>query len=427
MASVSVNLDRLRKYLDSLVPLCVMLAFAASLLKISVARDLFFSGFYLAALGLITTFTHPASHQSASADWRPLCLCLFALGLLKIGWAFYFYPAQHHNESYLRAMDIGKRLLAAAGMLWYLGRRAWLPTPGWRRATEGIILFGFLAATAYGLIQHHQGLERVEFSFNRATGAAYVYSVLALAALTVVIRRHFFARTLTVIVLFCLAYATLILTGTRASILLFPVLFLGIFLTLAWREHLRLLAGIAVGLVAIVAILYQPVLKTRIASTQQEIAVFENSDGNSDSSLGARFAMWRSGVDFLRTNHWGASVEQRAEVIERNIELSHHDSAAKLYLQVHLHNELIDALTLEGIPGGVLLVLFWLVGLVQALRTRNALLFVSIAGLLGYGLTDCPMLSKEITIAYLSLVVISLFCLPPASLNAPVRQAESTA
>ena len=79
-----------------------------------------------------------------------------------------------------------------------------------------------------------------------------------------------------------------------------------------------------------------------------------------------------------------------------------------VYAPVHLHNELLDSATLQGIPGALVVVLFYIVLLGWALRNKNAPLFGIMLCIIVSGLTDVVFISREMTICIVLIIIMSV-------------------
>ena len=69
------------------------------------------------------------------------------------------------------------------------------------------------------------------------------------------------------------------------------------------------------------------------------------------TSIGARLAMQQVGISTGKAHLWGQSLEQRGEEIQRLVEQDLQLRGALEFINVHLHNEVIDTFSLKGIPG----------------------------------------------------------------------------
>mgnify|MGYP001010263132 CR=1 FL=1 len=152
---------------------------------------------------------------------------------------------------------------------------------------------------------------------------------------------------------------TTLLSETRGSFfaLAWALFFLGL-LSLR-RRHLKLRSVVLSALIAaIAATLFwlgnMEVIAARWAQAQQDIALYEA--GKADTSIGARFEMWRfAWAEGVRYPLFGAGTAQL--LLDKDAWCTQ----ANLAPFGHLHNEFLDAFARRGLVGlAVLLTLFFL-------------------------------------------------------------------
>ncbi|HFM0692194.1 TPA: O-antigen ligase domain-containing protein, partial [Escherichia coli] len=91
---------------------------------------------------------------------------------------------------------------------------------------------------------------------------------------------------------------------------------------------------------------------------------------NSQSSVGARFAMVNAGIKGSPDGFNWQSLEQRAEKIKALSAENNIYSGALLFLDVHMHNEIVESLSTKGKIGLLVLIMFY-VAMIYYCNTRE--------------------------------------------------------
>lgn len=203
---------------------------------------------------------------------------------------------------------------------------------------------------------------------------------------------------------FLLSFSALVLTGTRAAMLVYPVaVCLSLLATkqLVSRKHKFVLVSSVPVLLLICGFVFKTQIEQRIADFKTNMQLIDKPE--IDNSIISRLSMqviaWRTGTDAP----WGQSAEQRGEEIRAMVAQQPRLSGVIPYINVHLHNELLETYSLKGVWGGLLLLALYISLLFSSFRPqRNALLLSVSASLFVYGLSDVIFFSTEGT---------AMFCL----------------
>lgn len=239
---------------------------------------------------------------------------------------------------------------------------------------------------------------RIDFGIGTATGAAYSIMLIGLISATSI----FYAKKnhpVLFIANVIITLATLILTQTRSSVILFPVICF-IALTLYYsKSPKKLFAGVCAffSLLFAVGLFFSKPIIERYETAVGEIASYQQN--NSNTSLGARFAMYEVGVKLFQENplKW-RSAEERAEKAQEMINANHSLSSVKEFLNIHLHNEMIENASLKGLIGVLTLMIFYAAMLYSAYYFKSPSLFAFTLGIIGTGLSDVIIWSRSIPI-----------------------------
>lgn len=249
--------------------------------------------------------------------------------------------------------------------------------------------------------------DRVELDTNRATVTAYLVSAIFFVSL------HFCTQVknkLNISLFFTnliVSNAIIILTQTRAAIAVY--LLLSVFYTaIVFRKSLSIkkVSIVVVLLLIFAGTSYEFLYKSRINEAITETQGYDVTKPG--GSLGDRYTMWYAGLSAFKHAPFGQSFQARNDFISEKIAAGNISDSIVIYLTVHLHSELIEVLSLQGIIGGVLLVLIYLSLLYAGIRNKNLLLIMITLCLGGYGLTDVLFFSRESITVYLLCIAVAL-------------------
>ncbi|WP_170974776.1 O-antigen ligase family protein [Citrobacter sp. wls613] len=345
----------------------------------------------------------------------PFMLLLF--GLVQIMWVDIFkQPGSAFTGAYRSYQNGGKIMIFAALVLTALTSRAPCETKTritsiWVIVTAiGLYLFaGYQLAGAPNPLDY-----RVALGFERQTGTAYALTLIGLLASQAIINLRIKHTVSLYLLHFLISLAVIITTQTRAAILVYPILSIGLFL-MHHRHNRIMLFKTLLGFVILVGVASIP-LKSIIENRYQNMMVDlqSYSQNNSNTSIGARLAMQRAGIEAGKEHYWGQSLEQRGAEIQQLALQDTSLQGAVAFLDVHLHNEIIDTFSLKGIPGVVVLLLLYAVMFLRAYWQRSSLLFVISGAIAIYGLSDLLLYAKgEALSSVLALCIAAMLTSNP--------------
>ncbi len=345
----------------------------------------------------------------------PFMLLLF--GLLQIIWVEIFkQPGSAFTGAYRSYQNGGKVMIFAALVMTALTSRE--PCAKKTRITNvwviltaiGLYLFaGYQLAGAFDPLSF-----RVALGFERQTGTAYALTFIALLVSQAIINLRLKHTVSLYLLHFLISLAVIITTQTRAAILVYPILSIGLFFMHYRHNHNRLLRALLgfVILVGIAAIPLKPVIESRYQNFLVDLHSYNQN--NSNTSIGARLAMQRAGIEAGKGHHWGQSLEQRGAEIQRLAVLDTSLQGALEFINVHLHNEIIDTFSLKGISGVIVLLLLYTAMFLRAYWQRSPLMFVISGAIAIYGLSDLLLYAKgEALSSMLALCVAAMLSSNP--------------
>ena len=248
-------------------------------------------------------------------------------------------------------------------------------------------------------------MERILLSLAygpNATAAAYIISFVSLYAMASVsssLKKH---KLEALSVLWILNYTALIMTGTRAAIIAYPIAFV-VMCYMEYKDkriHIskKSLSILCVLLAIIIASMAKPIMY-RIDNLRSDLTQY--SQDNSNTSVGARFAMYKTGWLSSYDNIFGQSLEQRNEKIQIIVESDKSLSAALIFKNVHLHNQFIDTLSTIGWVGFIIDLLL-IVSIARfAIRNKQSVLYAFLILFILFGISDTLTYAKPIPLGWL--------------------------
>lgn len=242
-----------------------------------------------------------------------------------------------------------------------------------------------------------------------APAAAYTITFISLYALITVSTLVNKYRLPLLILIGFTSFIAISATATRAGIFTYPLLFAFIF----WKQvqgysskqkKMGIYAFLALAVVS-VSVLHEPIMK-RVNDLRTDIIKY-NAD-NSETSVGARFAMYKTGLESSYNNYIGQPLEERNEKIKAIVADNKDLSGARHYLNVHLHNQLIDTLSTTGWLGVILNIAFLLAVIRYIHKQHSSLMYTYVVALMMFSLSDTLTYSTPIPLAW--LLTLLLMC-----------------
>ncbi|MGQ5287796.1 O-antigen ligase family protein [Pectobacterium actinidiae] len=356
--------------------------------------------FYLT--GSLSVFYVATHLRTIIAAKRLLLIPLFllAIGLTNLIWYHHYYQP----DSLFPYVYNAYRTSAHAGILGaFILLTALHITPKKQKLLLFYIIAICVLTLSYAFYQSlFSGMHRIGLVFGTATSAAYFLTFIGALSAQALLKLDSAYKYYLYLGHFLLVTVAILLTETRAAILVYPIVGATILLSEV-RHNKRLFIKAFIGSSATVLLclfLFQNTLHQRVSDLINDIHSY--SMNNSMTSVGARIAMYQSGIEAGEEALLGQSAEQRAEHIIAQAKQEAELSGAVGYLNIHLHNDVIDAFSLKGLPGAILIVLlyaslFYFSFFVLRSHLSAALLFA----LLMYGLSDVILYSRDMLIAWL--------------------------
>lgn len=165
---------------------------------------------------------------------------------------------------------------------------------------------------------------------------------------------------------------------------------------------------------SLLAKMISPSVQERWESTFSELAGYHE---NNDTSLGSRISMWKAGLYAIQIHPFGQSAVVRYdEVVDYMDSNEAGNPEGKRNAVYHLHNDLIEAMSLQGIWGGFIFILFFTC-LLYAFYKKNMLrviLPLFIIPVIFFGLVDSLFIDKKIYCNFFACNYGCIICCVPS-------------
>ena len=356
--------------LASLLFLLITISISFFMYSGEITRNFFYIATYIAVL----YFIYVTLRVDKKIKFYPVACTILLLGISKLLWVMLTVNHQYPLIAYHYQIS-GKRLILASFILYAIEHNIhkWkIPTLTVRTGIA-IMTILFIVISVIRIIVYLKTGERMKINSDAPTSGAYtftIFSLLVMYSLKYHALKHY--RLICLIVM-TLTFAVLAATETRSAIILFILISAGsIIYDFTKSSHTsKIIYGFAIAVLIIAAVTsghpyYNKVL-TRFDNLQNEVTSY--NDGERNTSVGARFSMWRAGVDAFKHHPFGQSADSRNALATTFIDEHEGGNPEALRnLQFHLHNDIIDTMSLQGILGALIMVLFFAVLLLYPFR-----------------------------------------------------------
>jgi O-antigen ligase len=328
-----------------------------------ISRSLFYITSYIS----VVYFIHITFRKERKLYFHLFSWVIFLLGASKLIWVIlttnnqYPFIAHHYQIS-------GKRLILASFIIYSIEHNLhkWRISTLTARAGVAIMTLLFIIISVMHISSYLKTGIRISINSDAPTTGAYTFTVFSLLVMYSLKYHGLKHYRLICLIVMTMTFAVLAATETRSAIMLFTLISACCTLyDFARSSHTsKLIYGFAIAILIIAAVVsghpYYNKAIERIDNLHNEVASYNAGDRN--TSVGARFSMWRAGIDAFEHHPFGQSADSRNALATTFI--NQHEGGnpeALRNLPFHLHNDIIDTLSLQGIFGGIIIVLFFAV------------------------------------------------------------------
>jgi O-antigen ligase len=266
-------------------------------------------------------------------------------------------------------------------------------------------VFGAILAVTVACSEYHSGEDRIKLITDSAGTVSYLIDFVLLSILFVANNVFSNKRILLLIFLciFIMNLTLLALTESRAAIILTP--FLYIIFAIHEYKWVNKKSLIFVGFVVLLSLSVMPsTVWHRLEDIQTEALTYQH---NNNTSIGARFSIWKSGLHSVAWSLLGQSPDNRNNKARQYI-MSHERDNPEAYKNVvyHLHDDILETLSLQGVAGVVSLVILYFMLILLPILRNQAIFSILPLSLVIFGLTDTVLIqSQSIIIVFISIIV----------------------
>ena len=325
-----------------------------------------------------------------------LILGLLLLGAMNLIW-YEFYKTEDvvYRNAYRGYLESGKLLVFSSLTFLLLSKNKFRQNEKLHFISAILVQIIMLCRAYYQGIYLHA--DRIPLSamngnigqMGAATIAAYVITFTTLYSSIVFIKMQSKYKWFLFYANFALSFAAVMMTGTRAAFFTFPLMIMVILFLLAC------------------GLIFNKEIERRINSLKVDVISYTTKN-NSQSSVGARFAMINAGIKGSPDGFNWQSLEQRAENIKALSSENNIYSGALLFLDVHMHNEIVESLSTKGKIGLLVLIMFYVAMIYYCIREKKYILLVFPASIMLFGISDVITHAKPIPASWIVCLFLSI-------------------
>ncbi|MFP2508093.1 O-antigen ligase family protein [Buttiauxella gaviniae] len=398
-------MEKLKSRIYVSVFIFAALSVAFALLSNGRQKDFYYIAVYLSIIGIII------ERENLTFNKFNIAYPIMLIGIVKLIWFLWLGKDVNGYNTYSDQFGAGKKLLLGGVLVFYITQFShYIRAINYKNVMLTIIGIAFVSASCYAFWQSWNGISRAEMAINRATISAYVYSTLSVIFVYLLYIQKKPSCYIIAAFSIILSFAVVILTGTRAAIILHLLIIA--MMTVYYFKKLHFKSTLFVLVIALLAsfALYKNYIHPKIQQTYNEVTLYQ--EGKDNTSLGSRFSMWTVGLKNFVNAPFGQSMQSRFNYSEQYVSKNPQYKSTMEFINVHLHDETIETLSLQGIFGGLTLLWFYLSISWAAIRDRNTPLLFTMNCLVVYGLSDVLLLSSEAVLFYIALIGICGIKLP---------------
>lgn len=394
------------------------LSMSINLFTVGISQKIFYLSGYVCFFLTVAYLIFDNTNRTFSRVKIGFVLAVLLIGLVRLAWVIYIQHTEPHLSanatSILKNYFLGgKRFVLGAfviSAIMLFGRQLKSGTVGICRA---IVFCGMLVTLGFGIHEYFFVTHtRIKLTADAASSSSYMVVFIYCAYLWLS-RSNYYNKSRLVDLLFVgITFALIILCGTRVSILSFiMVTIYHLNCAFGLSSLLRKKRNLFVGACAIIA-----VFSLSAERWYDGLENIENYNKDSSTSIGARVAIWESGVDFIERNSGFSSPDKRTETAREFIEEKHpKNRIGYTNVKFNMHNEFLEVFTLQGWLGFLSLTLLYITFLygkifnsdVRGIALPVIALFIS-------GLTDSVLIYGQTVMLFVIVLGICSLKIPHA-------------
>ncbi|GAB3421501.1 hypothetical protein WB66_02375 [bacteria symbiont BFo1 of Frankliniella occidentalis] len=383
---------------------------ALNLVTYGISQKLFYLTGYICAFLTVMVLFKKEERKEIDFFTYLLVLALIFIGVVRVAWVVYIQSEPREISDIAAGVLDGYRLsgkrlflgaFIVAAMMIY-GRKVSKKTVS---CVKVILLIGMIVTLVAGFYEYfYVTHRRIKLTADAASSSSYMVMFIYCAYLWLCGFHFGKLWRLIDVVFIAVAFLVMVLCGTRITFLAFMgVTFLYYIKALGWRNIIYSKRNIALAVC-----LMTVVISFTQARWIEAINNIDNYDVNSSTSVGARFSIWASGVNFIEKNIGFSSPDERTEVSRKYI---HHidpkNHTAYNNVEYNMHNEFLEVTSLQGLLGFASLFIFYLVVLVGKFKHSPLHgVVMPVAALFITGLTDSVLIYGPTAMVFVSALAL---------------------
>ena len=235
-----------------------------------------------------------------------------------------------------------------------------------------------------------------------STTAAYIATFQGLVCIYALYRVPLRYQHLLIFLVILISFTIIVMTGTRSAVLLFPlVIILLATKNMSKRELTKYLPLISI--VVIIPLVISGQIRERFVEAYHDI---KYQSVNNSTSIGSRWSMWQAGLVTAYNHPLGQDAISRNNAITQYIISNQKgNSEALRNIPYHLHNEVIEVASLQGILPAIFILIFYLCT-VLALAHKVDSIYTFTLPLIGFGLFDVLFIYPKALLCLFSILCL---------------------
>lgn len=387
--------------------LALSFAIVVNMFTTGIAQKIFYIVCYFSIFLILSSIynknLHPQRNKSALLFFSALLL----LGIVQFIWGWHYssqalkytIPSENILLSYYTG---GKRLIL--GSFLFLSIYLYRDTIKDKTIAYArlILVIGLAITLLYGFHEHFNTInKRIKLTADAASSSSYMIMLIYCVYLWLSQFNNSILSKILNISALIITFILLYLCGTRITILAFLIVTLFFYI-----KHNNFNLFKSKKKLVITCILTSIVL---ISTGDRWLQGFKNIEGyknNTSTSLGARVAIWNSGINYFKKNMGFSSPDERTIFARKFINETHPGNrVAYKNVQYNMHNEFLESATLQGLYGLFALIILYFTVFINYIRTSEFDgVILPATSLFIIGLTDSALVYSQTT----TLFVISL-------------------
>lgn len=393
----------------------LLISMATELFTTGIAQKIFYFNGYLSFFFIIYVAIKKRSYFNQIMPVLPFIFALLFIGMVRYVWFIFSKEDTSRFSEFdlnnLRNYDLaGKRLLLSVFIIMTGVMISKYITREILNLGRIIIFLGIIICLLFGLYEFFWLThDRIKLTADAASSSSYMVLFMYTTYLTLSINTENIKWLLIDILSAIMTFTLLMLCDTRVSILAF----IGVTILYClynkkikafFSNRLFIIGGVGVVLVVI------SLTGNRWIEGVRNI---QNYSTDSSTSLGARVAIWDSGITYAKQHYLFSTPLERTGFAQPFIKEKHPGNTEGYNnVKYNMHNEFLETLTLQGILGAISLAFMYISFIIVAIRQhvlKSAVMPLFV--LFVCGLTDSVLINPQAVM--LLLISISVSALLP--------------